>query len=167
MTENKQIMIHGADVSRCKFFAEDYKEDDIHFKNFCGLHYISCKEFDCAKCYFKQLARKERECEEWKHQAELGSDTTDRLAKQLEEKEQECKELKNNNNILKEHSRYYKNEGKRYKKEIGRLKASKEQAEQKLERIRNITEKDFCHTCWKTYQNQLKQILQIIDEEEQ
>lgn len=30
----------------------------------------------------------------WKHQAELGCETTDRLSKQLEEKEQECKELR-------------------------------------------------------------------------
>ena len=42
----------------------------------------------------EHLKAKEQECEKWKHQAELGSETTDRLAKQLEEKEQECEELK-------------------------------------------------------------------------
>ena len=40
------------------------------------------------------LKRKEQECEYWKHQAELGVDTTDRLTKELEEKEQECEVLK-------------------------------------------------------------------------
>lgn len=35
-----------------------------------------------------------QKCENWKHQAELGSDTTNRLSKLLEEKTQECEELK-------------------------------------------------------------------------
>ena len=34
------------------------------------------------------------EIEKWKHQAELGSDTTNRLAKELDNKDQECEELK-------------------------------------------------------------------------
>lgn len=41
-----------------------------------------------------QFKEKEQECEYWKHQAELGLDTTDSLVKELEEKEQECEELK-------------------------------------------------------------------------
>lgn len=52
---------------------------------------LKCEDYNC---YYKQLSGKAQECEKWKHQAELGSETTDRLAKQLEEKEQECKELK-------------------------------------------------------------------------
>ena len=42
----------------------------------------------------EQIDKLKRECEYWKHQAELGSDTTDRFARQLEEKEQKCEELK-------------------------------------------------------------------------
>ena len=53
-----------------------------------------CK--DSPNCYFKQQARAKEEIEKWKHQAELGSDTTDRLAKQFQAKEQECEELKKN-----------------------------------------------------------------------
>ena len=49
----------------------------------------------------EQLARKTQECEKWKHQAELGSETTDRLAKQLEEKEQQCEELKSELHLYK------------------------------------------------------------------
>ena len=41
-----------------------------------------------------QFKEKEQECEYWKHQAELGLDTTDSLVKELEEKEQECERLK-------------------------------------------------------------------------
>ncbi len=35
-----------------------------------------------------------QECDNWKHQAELGSETTDRLSKQLEDKTHECEDLK-------------------------------------------------------------------------
>ena len=62
----KQIMIDGVDVSKCIFFNKNYKEDDVQIKNFCELQYISCKEFDCANCYFKKWKRKEQECEELK-----------------------------------------------------------------------------------------------------
>ena len=38
--------------------------------------------------------------------------------------------------------------------------------EQTLKKIKEITEEDFNHTCWKTYARQLKQILQLIKESE-
>ena len=38
--------------------------------------------------------------------------------------------------------------------------------EQTLDKIKEIAEEDFNHTCWKTYARQLKQILQIIRESE-
>ena len=60
---DKQIMIDGVDVSKCIFFDKNYKEDGVQIKNFCELQYISCKEFDCANCYFKKWKRKEQECE--------------------------------------------------------------------------------------------------------
>ena len=49
-----------------------------------------------------QFKEKEQECEYWKHQAELGLDTTDSLVKELKAKEQECEELKEENFELKE-----------------------------------------------------------------
>ena len=55
-------------------------------------------KIDYMKEYIKTVenARNDLEqaVEKWKHQAGLGSDTTDRLSKQLEQKEQECEELK-------------------------------------------------------------------------
>jgi len=78
--------IDGIDVSKCESF---------YAPNAC---YSSQTMFmECERntnCKFKQLARAKEEIEKWKHQAELGSDTTDRLSKQLENKEQECEELK-------------------------------------------------------------------------
>lgn len=56
MTTNKQIIIDGVDVSRCKFF------NDITESYYCFG--IPCK--DRPNCYFKQLARKTQECEELK-----------------------------------------------------------------------------------------------------
>ena len=61
---DKQVIIHNVDVSKCMFFNKNYKEDDIQIKNFCELQYTSCKEFDCANCYFKKWKRREQECEQ-------------------------------------------------------------------------------------------------------
>lgn len=83
MTDKEQIII---DTNQCK-----YKDKYINYclaeRDAIGESYTICTGTDC---YFKQLARKMRECKKWKHQAELGSETTDRLARQLEEKTQEC-----------------------------------------------------------------------------
>ena len=65
---DKQIMINDVDVSRCDFLA---KEDDYcsysgeyrAYKGQCGCSDEEmCK--DHPNCYFKQLKRKEKECEE-------------------------------------------------------------------------------------------------------
>lgn len=42
----------------------------------------------------QKIEELKKEIEKWKRQAELDSDTTDRLSKQLEQKEQECEKLK-------------------------------------------------------------------------
>lgn len=50
MTDKEQIIIDGIDVSKCKY-----------------LPYCNDKQGNCAfepNCYFKQLARKTKECEE-------------------------------------------------------------------------------------------------------
>lgn len=52
---NKQIIIDGIDVAGCEYFNR--------FRNICHNKNLCC---DCEKnpnCYYKQLARKERECE--------------------------------------------------------------------------------------------------------
>lgn len=61
MTENKPIIIDGVDVNRCKHFKNrtciaDYLLTDMDFSE------AKCKL--CKDCYFKQLARKTRECEQ-------------------------------------------------------------------------------------------------------
>lgn len=62
---DKQIIIDGVDVSGCKHYKNrnciaDYLLTDMDFSEAkCEL---------CKNCYFKQLKRKERECEELKKQ---------------------------------------------------------------------------------------------------
>lgn len=83
--DSKEIIIDGVDISGCYFLNK-------------GITNLLCTcpseiDEDCkynSNCYFKQLQRKTAECEHWKHQAELGSDTTDRLSRQLEQKDKEC-----------------------------------------------------------------------------
>ena len=60
MTDKEQIIINGVDVSGCKYFNR--------FRNICHNKNLCC---DCEKnqdCYYKQLARKEQECEELKNE---------------------------------------------------------------------------------------------------
>lgn len=59
---DKQIIIDGIDVSRCSYFTFT----DEHYCEECS------SEFGCAICderticYYKQLVRKEQECEKYK-----------------------------------------------------------------------------------------------------
>lgn len=78
------------------------------------------------------------ECEKWKHQAKLGSETTDRLSKQLEEKEQECEELERKLELIpcvdqvlqigyeayKKQTEYLLNENARYRKALEEIEAA-------------------------------------------
>ena len=67
---DKQIIIDGVDVSGCKKYEYEIVRCNATLKNmcFCGGR---CTDRKNADCYFKQLKRKEQECEE------LKSDLTD------------------------------------------------------------------------------------------
>lgn len=112
-----------------------------------GVDVSGCKHFKIGTCLADYLLTdmdfSEAKCELCK----------DCYFKQLTRKTQECEELRIKNNILKEHNRYYKNESKRYKKEIGGLKAEKEQAEQKLKRD-NKTMLDFLEAYYVDRENE-------------
>jgi len=95
---DKQIIIDG-----CEFQSDCIEYKDISYLKImpiCAIHELSIACHDKVnKCkyykLYKQLKAKEQECEYWKHQAELGVDTTNRLTKELEEAEEECERLKN------------------------------------------------------------------------
>lgn len=66
----KEIYIDGTDVSGCEFYS--YIESDKYphrctcYKDMYGANMV-CDLADCCKnCYYKQLKRKEQECEELK-----------------------------------------------------------------------------------------------------
>ena len=77
---DKQIMIDGVDVSKCRYFLKDTEGQDYNTDEFvkgCCEAKGSCIGYEFAgyglcrgdkDCYFKQLARKTRECEELKKQ---------------------------------------------------------------------------------------------------
>nr|DAU01363.1 MAG TPA: hypothetical protein [Caudoviricetes sp.] len=60
---DKEIIINGIDVSECRYLFDDtsYKRS----KTSCSITLKDCKYLG-DKCYFKQLKRKEQECEELK-----------------------------------------------------------------------------------------------------
>lgn len=67
MTNN--IIIDGIDVSECKFFQTINREDyDVEIDNCCCETYVPCSSEYKHNCYYKQLKRKEQECEELKAQ---------------------------------------------------------------------------------------------------
>ena len=90
--ENKQIIIHGVDVSRCSWC--DYFGLTTPYCSINDDEDLACK--DNPNCYFKQLARKTQECEELKRKVELMKDCpdckVDEYKKALDEIEKVCLE---------------------------------------------------------------------------
>jgi hypothetical protein len=71
---DKQIIIDGCDVQNCVFFK--YCDTDVEFseclahwhpnEDYSNVYYAQCDAY--PNCYYKQLLRKEQECEELKKQ---------------------------------------------------------------------------------------------------
>jgi hypothetical protein len=65
---DKEIIIDGFDVSECEHY--HYEKCEINYEEWNG-EIIRCYECtDNPNCYFKQLKRKEKECEGLKKQHE-------------------------------------------------------------------------------------------------
>ncbi len=65
------IMIDGVDVYECEHFREEFTEfylndPDIDYINYCCAYTNECKKH--SDCYYKQLKRKEQECEQLEKQ---------------------------------------------------------------------------------------------------
>lgn len=109
MTNNKQIIIDGVDVSECIFYQANFEEDfDVKIKHFCSNCHNSCESANNNNCYFKQLERKKQDeqsllnviasLQHQKNKFEayyngLGQDF-DELKIENEKLQQECEELK-------------------------------------------------------------------------
>lgn len=57
---DKQIIIDGVDVNKCSYF----NSTDEHYCEECSSEFGCAVCDDRPNCYFKQLKRKEQECEE-------------------------------------------------------------------------------------------------------
>ena len=102
MTDKEQIIIDGINVKKCKHFCLEPQIPDMAlagFSKICGEEYIAKECEDNPDCYFKQLARKTRECEE------LISEKDFYLQK-IAVLEQECEELKRQKAVLKSWSKH-------------------------------------------------------------
>ena len=146
---DKQIIIDGVDVSGCVRLQDDNISCELGGK---------CQGWD--NCYYKQLRRKEQECAEWKHQAELGCETTNRLTKELEEKEKEIEDMRETMHkdicfhyVLGECSQKHHNNC------VGRNQCIKD-LEQRLEKIKQYVEDNE----WCILDGTYKELLQIIEE---
>lgn len=155
MTENKPTMIDGVDVSECIFYQANFEEDfDVKINHFCSNWHNSCESVNNNNCYFKQLARKTQECEELKN-----------IINEAKNSGLDFKSFLLSEAIQKE-----------YEEQMDKLKADKEQAEQKLEKIHKLLttcKKNFdapCALCEYSKQCEKEdtdtQILKIIDEVE-
>lgn len=77
---DKQI-IHGVDVSGCLFYQTNFEEDyDVKIKHYCSSWHNSCESNNNSNCYYKQLQRKEQECERWE---EINKYSQDKLLEQV------------------------------------------------------------------------------------
>ena len=72
---DKQIIIDCVDVSGCKKYEHEIVRCNATLKNmcFCGGR---CTDKKNADCYFKQLKRKEQECEELKAEVKKQKEIT-------------------------------------------------------------------------------------------
>lgn len=87
---DKQIIIDGVDVSKCSYF-------DFTGERYC---YECSSEFGCAicderpNCLYKQLARKEQECEDWKNRSDGWMSKCEQETKLREFIEEQLNQLK-------------------------------------------------------------------------
>lgn len=105
MTDKEQIIIHGVDVSGCKYLNTFSDCDGYHY--YCDLSdYINNEYCEYYKdCYFKQLARKTQELEVICKAFDIEYAYNDDgkifgRSNKLRSLEQECEELKERNALL-------------------------------------------------------------------
>ena len=95
---DKQIIIDDIDVSRCQKQGETIvgitcgNGERIRLANEIITKHKLCK--DNPNCIYKQLKRKEQECEELREEKAYTDMACEQFEKQLQSKEQECEELK-------------------------------------------------------------------------
>ena len=181
---DKQIIIDGVDVSRCEFFRV-LRPCGCLGRYRCNCDSISTESLNCEEnnCIYKQLKRKEQECERLK---EILKDKTDKYNKlavnydayvsmaneQLDQLKTEVKSkteyIQEQREIIDQYSKeiemYKKCQGKRASKREEELKAENKNLKAKLtewldKKGITRTEKEILEQCIKTL-TEIKEIAQ-------
>lgn len=165
MTE-KQIIIDGVDVSGCEY----YNKDDKTCREVNGNYDTDICEFDkCenSNCYYKQLARKEQECEELKKIINEAKNSKLDLKRQNEELQKENKRLREEREKAKNYNLEYgkllikaTNKNNKLSKTLTEIKEIVEQQCNIYLELIPIDEYKDCEKCWQD------KILQKISEVE-
>ena len=137
---DKEIMIDSIDVSGCEFLWKERLPRKV-----CNNGNLDCDCISNPNCYYKQLKRKEQECELLKGDEKSLLNVIDHLQKQKNEWEEKYNDLG---------------------QDFDQLKAKNIKIYKTLTEIKEIADKDFRHTAWEEYAKQLKQILQKISDVE-
>lgn len=86
--EDKEIIIDSVDVSGCKHYEKrSFYNCNETFEDNGGIICINCE--DNPNCYFKQLARKNAECEELKEKIRIKDDENSNLNKKYRQEQAE------------------------------------------------------------------------------
>ena len=151
---NEQIIIDGVDVGKCYHIS---KEQDEYI---CKMYYNENCDCDIrTDCHYKQLKRKEQECEELKEKLEKAGSNLFLTNQALNEYKKEIIKLKEENEKL-THELYGQ------EKIINRLIKQVDNQKQTLEEIREIagellqTKIPFCTI----HEKIIEKINEVIDE---
>ena len=150
---DKQIIIDGVDVSGCENFSGTYaKECKAVYANsgYKELHDLKCNK--SPNCYYKQLKRKEQECEEFRKAndeknellAKLGCPTIATAKRKVFCLQEQIDKLKVENDEL-------KRELIQYEKDVKDLNYFAIKLKQTLTEIKEVAthcmKQDICTTC--------------------
>lgn len=191
----KPIMIDDVDVYECEHLREEFTEfylndPDIDYINYCCAYTNECKKY--SDCYYKQLKRKEEECERLKKlYEEVCSENLKEIYEMIkkndlwrgivnvvnEKLEEQLDQLKAENDELKEDYATAKSMYDLCQSDFMKLEKIKDKYKQALQDIKKITvtlKADICSycdskdtdRCEQTDIDELEQILQkceVID----
>lgn len=150
---DKQIIIDGVDVSGCLFFTQ-YAFCTAQLEILGGSGKCSVNN---QNCYYKQLKRKEQECERLKRDYFKQNEWLQEQKKELDQLKAENKKLKKRVNELEECEDIFFQENKDFRKIYSCLQGIKEIADYEFKELMNAED----------YHNMteiLQQILQKISE---
>lgn len=175
----EEIIIDGVDVSKCNYAILPKKQCPMKSMPYAKeTSCIACKEHNTKlnfcknnpNCYFKQLNRKGRECEELKrikndffkhaevsHEAVLNKNKIiDEQAKELDQLKVENEELKKEINYMEGYIRTVENARDEFAQEL-------KQKERALDEIKKIINIDYYQDSWATLAIKIDNIREIIN----